>query len=145
VRRVAVLIVVVLAGCGGSTAIHYHQKNVLACVRETSSRTVHSQSHGVFVAFTSPDGGSAIEGVAVAFAPSSAEILAESGAPTRLGVIKPDWTQRRGDAEVWGIGPLKQRLANRQRVPDVQARVSAKTLDAHVRLAIERCLKQNER
>ena len=142
---VAVLIVVVLAGCGGSGAIHYDQKNVLACIRKTSSRTIHSQSHGIFVAFTSPDGGSAIEGAAVAFAPSSVEILAESGAPTRLGVIKPNWTQRRGDAEVWAIGPLKQRLANRQRVPDVQARATAKTLDAHVRVAIDSCLKQNER
>jgi hypothetical protein len=146
VRSAAVvLMMIALAGCGGSTSIHYNEPKALECVRQTNSLTIHSMPKGILIAFASADGVSAIERVAVAFAPQPVEIIADSGAPTQLGATKPDWTERRGDAEVWGVGPYEPRLARLHRVSDTQAKASAKALGHEVRAAIDACLKKNER
>jgi hypothetical protein len=137
--------VIALAGCGGSAAVHYNEARALECVRQTNSVPIHSMPDGILVVFASPDGVSAIEQVAVAFAPQTAEFVANSAAPTRLGIIEPDWTERRGDAEVWGVGSYEPPIAKRHNISDAQARVAGTELGTDARAAIDACLKQNER
>jgi hypothetical protein len=136
---------ITLAGCGGSAAVHYNEAKALECIRQTNSLTLHSMPHGILVAFAAPDGVSAIERVAVAFAPQPVEIVADSAAPTRLGITEPDWTEHRGDAEVWAVGPYEPTIAKRQGVTDAQAHTAVEKLGTGVRAAIDDCLKKNER
>ena len=137
--------VIALAGCGSPAPVHYDEAKALECVRQTNSLTIHSMPHGILVAFVAPDGVSAVERVAVAFAPQPVEIVADSAAPTRLGATEPDWTEHRGDAEVWAVGPYEPMIAKRQGVPDSEAKAAANALGTEVRTAIDACLKQNER
>jgi hypothetical protein len=145
VRLLAVVLVIAAVGCGGASSTHYDEAHALQCVRQTNSLLIHSMPHGMLVAFASPDGVSAVEQVAVAFAPQPIEIVADSAAPTRLGIVKPDWSEHRGDAEVWGVGPYEPAIAKRRKIPDAQVRAAMKALGTEVRAAIDGCLKQNER
>ena len=145
-RMVALLaLLFALPGCGGSAAVHYNVPSALDCVQRTDSTLFQRLPRGILIGFISPDGVSAIEPVALAFAPQSAEIVAHSRAPTQLGVTTPTWTEHRGDAEVWGLGPYEPPIAKRQHIPDSAAKAAAKVLDARVRPVIDGCLKQNER
>jgi hypothetical protein len=139
------MLLLAFTGCGGRAAVHYNVPSALDCLQRTDSTLFHRLPGGILIGFISPDGVSAIEPVAVAFAPQGAELVARSQAPTRLGSTKPTWTEHRGDAEVWGLGPYEPPIAKRQHIPDSAARAAAKVLDARVRPAIDACLKANER
>jgi hypothetical protein len=141
-----VAIVLACASCGGSKPVHYRVEAALDCIRRADDTTFpRVPPHGIYAAFLSPDGVSAIETIAVAFAPASAEMVANAPAPTRLGVPKPTWTETRGDAEMWGFGPRVPPIAKRQGIPAGDAERAAQTLGRRVRAAIDDCLKQNER
>ena len=138
--------VILLAACGASASVHYDVQGALDCIRRSDSLTFpNAPRGGIYAAYTSDDGVSALERVAVAFAPVKAESVANSFASTRLGVDKPSWSERRGDAEVLGFGPYEPPVAKRQGVTDAQARAAANELGPRVRTAIDTCLKRNER
>jgi hypothetical protein len=145
VRWLVVASVAFVAGCGGGSSTHYNEAQALQCVRQTNSLLIHSMPHGILIAFASADGVSAVERVAVAFAPQKVEMVADSSAPTRLGILKPDWAEHRGDAEIWGIGPYEPQIAKRRMIPEAQAQATVKALGTEVRAAIDDCLTKNER
>jgi hypothetical protein len=147
VKAIAVLLITLpLFGCGGGDAAHHYDvTSALDCVQRTDSVLFKRFPKGILVAFSAPDGISAIEPVAVAFKPESAEVIARSPAPTRLGVTKPTWVLKRGDAEVWGLGPYEPPIARRRGISDDAAKAAAAALGARVRPAIDDCLKQNDR
>ena len=65
--------------------------------------------------------------------------------PTQLGIAKPYWVERHGDAEVDGFGPYEPPIGMRQGIPAGSARAAGRVLDRHVRAAVDDCLKQSER
>jgi hypothetical protein len=145
VRRFACLAALVtLLGCGGVGTTHYSVRAALDCVQRTDSTKLERLPRRIAVAFTSPDGVSAVESVVVAFAPLSASGVA-GGVAHGLAIPKPDWTERHDDAEVCGKGPYEPPIARRRRIPDAQAKSAATTLDAHVREAVDVCRTRNER
>ena len=97
------------------------------------------------MAFVSDDGVSAIEPVAVGFGNGAADAIVRSRAPTQLGIAKPYWVERHGDAEVDGFGPYEPPIGMRQGIPAGSARAAGRVLDRHVRAAVDDCLKQSER
>jgi hypothetical protein len=132
-----------LGGCGGSSTVHYKVASALDCLQRTNSTSAGVDPESIALVFLSSDGMSAVEPVFVSFGPTTV-----SGRfPVALGVApqEPSWTERRGDARVAGFGPYEPPIAKRRKIPHAQARAAVQKLGADVRLAIDDCLKKNER
>jgi hypothetical protein len=144
VRIVPLLLVVaVVAACGGKKAIHYHQGAVLDCLQQTNSTLLVRNVDGIALAFMSADGVSAIEPVYALFGsdPPKNGVTRTLG----LGTHDPVWTLDRGDVRIEGFGPYEPPIAKRQGISEAVAKASATKLDADVHTEMEKCLADNER
>ena len=132
-----------VSACGGSATIHYDTKPALDCLQRTNSTFAHRNARSIFVLFASEDGMSAVEPVFVSFGPATVT----GAVPAALGATskQPTWRERRSDARVSGYGPYEPPVAIRRHVPDRLAKAAVRKLGADVRVAIDNCLKQNER
>jgi hypothetical protein len=134
-----------LVACGAATPQRYDAGGAIDCVQRTDSTLLGKAANGIAVAFLSPDGVSAIEPVAIAFAPQTAEGIAGLRVARVTGLAKPTWKEDRGDAQIWAAGPYEPPVAKRQHVSEVDAKAAAAALEVRVRTSIDACLKQNER
>ena len=144
-RLLIVVLALGLAACGTATPQRYDAGGAIDCVERTDSALLGRAPNGIAVAFASPDGVSAIEPVAVAFAPQTVEDVAALRAARAIGLTKPTWKDERGDAQVWAAGPFETPVAKTRHVSKLDATAAAAALEVRVRTSIDACLKQNER
>jgi hypothetical protein len=144
-KLLVVVIALGLAACGAAAPQRHDAGGAIDCVKRTDSALLGAASNGIAVAFASPDGVSAIEPVAVAFAPQTAEGVAGMRAARAIGLAMPTWKEDRGDAEIWAYGPYEPPIAKTRHVSARDAKAAAAALEVRVRTSIDACLRQNER
>jgi hypothetical protein len=153
-RPIALAILVTVAtGCGAASSVHYDRTKAMECLRQTNSIAPVADPDRIlllFAASTIPD--AAAEGVVIGFgaghqaARARAESLTSTPTGKFLGTARHRaWEVDRGDAYAAGTGAFEPAAAKREGISSADAAQAIRELDASVRPAVEKCLKESER